>query len=224
MQYFTEQYLDFMAELAVNNNKAWFDDNRKRYEQHVREPFKLFITDLIQAIQILRPDIDLPAHKALFRINRDIRFTHDKTPYKTSMSAYLNPSKHDSQPGFYISLGIEDGLTLAGGMHSPGKETIQNIRSELNHDNSRQLLKLANKKSFSDNWGEIKGNKNKRLPKEFSETAKQNRLLYNKQWYFWTDLPFEKATSDNLMDAVMGYFKTAHPINEYFKSFVVPEN
>ena len=114
--YFSKDFLDFFKELAANNNKDWFDANRKRYDKSVKEPFKAFVADLISESQKIDPSIDIEAKDAIFRINRDIRFSKDKTPYKLDRSAIISAAgrKDHSIPGFYIALG-PDKTYLGGG-------------------------------------------------------------------------------------------------------------
>ena len=85
--YFEEDFLDFFTELAFNNEKSWFDVNRKRYEKSVKDPFKAFVVDMIAGIAEFDPSIttDLQPKDVSFRINRDIRFSKDKTPYNLSL-------------------------------------------------------------------------------------------------------------------------------------------
>ena len=90
MKYFSSDYLEFFKELAPNNNKDWFDKNRKRYIDSVKEPFKKFVTDLIQEISKVDDEVQIEAKDAIFRINRDIRFSKDKTPYKLNNSAIIS--------------------------------------------------------------------------------------------------------------------------------------
>ena len=80
MTYFSTDYLEFFKELAANNNKEWFDRNRKRYESVVRDPFKTFIGQLISEIAKSDSAFDIESKDAIFRINSDIRFSKDKTP------------------------------------------------------------------------------------------------------------------------------------------------
>ncbi|MDZ7845517.1 MAG: DUF2461 domain-containing protein [Owenweeksia sp.] len=107
--YFTKDFLDFFKELAANNDKDWFDDNRQRYAISVKEPFKNFIGDLIENIRSEDPRVQISAKDAIFRINRDIRFSPNKAPYKLDRSAIISPAgrKDHSVPGYYISLGPE---------------------------------------------------------------------------------------------------------------------
>ena len=83
MGYFSPDYLDFFIELAANNHKDWFDLNRKRYEASVKKPFAQFTQALIDRIAVTNPSFQhVLAKDCIFRINRDIRFSADKTPYK----------------------------------------------------------------------------------------------------------------------------------------------
>src|SRR6056300_1464554 len=101
----TKEYFDFFAELEKNNNKEWFDKNRKRYAKHVKEPFKKLVSDLITEVSFIDSDIaTLEPKNAIFRINRDIRFSNDKTPYKTFNGAVIAPKgkKDHTTPGIYV--------------------------------------------------------------------------------------------------------------------------
>ena len=90
---FTKDYLDFFIELAGNNNKDWFDINRKRYEQSVKKPFYAFVQRLIDHFALSYPAFkELTASECVFRINRDIRFSKDKSPYKMMCSAVIAPN------------------------------------------------------------------------------------------------------------------------------------
>ena len=105
MSFFTSDYLEFFKELAANNHKEWFDANRKRYETSVKEPFKAFTQHLIDELAKKEPVFkDLKASDCIFRINRDIRFSKDKTPYKTMCSAVISPNgkKSSSIHGIYF--------------------------------------------------------------------------------------------------------------------------
>ena len=90
MPYFSDDFLHFFKELKSHNNKRWFDAHRQRYEEAVKKPFTIFIEDLIKTIQKQEPDIQLLAKQALLRINRDIRFSKDKTSYHTSARAIIS--------------------------------------------------------------------------------------------------------------------------------------
>ena len=94
MAFFTPDFLQFFIELAPNNNKDWFDINRKRYENSVKEPFKKFVQQLIGELAKSNPAFEsLEAKDCIFRINRDVRFSKDKIPYKMMVSAVIAPKQ-----------------------------------------------------------------------------------------------------------------------------------
>ncbi len=148
MKYFTEDYLSFFKELASNNNKDWFDKNRKRYENTVREPFKNFISDLIDEVSKQDPEVQIEPKEAIFRINRDIRFSKDKTPYKLNNSAIISKTgrKDKSYPGLYIELGPEK-LGIYGGVYMPDTKQVQKIRQHI-IGNSEVFSKIISNKNL----------------------------------------------------------------------------
>jgi hypothetical protein len=103
MTCFTTDFNAFFMDLAKNNNKEWFDANRKRYESSVKKPFHAFVGEAIQRIGKLDRTVAIEPKEAIFRINRDIRFSKDKTPYKLSCSAIISPAgrKDHAVPGLY---------------------------------------------------------------------------------------------------------------------------
>ncbi|MEN8125396.1 MAG: DUF2461 domain-containing protein [Bacteroidota bacterium] len=215
MNYFTEDYLNFFKELAANNNKDWFDINRKRYENIVREPFKKFVSDLIEEVSKQDPEVLIEQKDAIFRINRDIRFSKDKTPYKLNNSAIISKTgrKDKSYPGLYIELGPEK-LGIYGGIYMPDTIQVQKIRQHI-INNKVAFLKIISNKDFKQKFGEIQGDKNKRLPKEFLEAAKDQPLLFNKQWYHFANLSANEITSNNLKNIILEYNKAALPLKEF---------
>src|SRR5690606_4197407 len=97
MAYFTSDFIEFFKELAANNNKEWFDENRERYQKNVKIPFEKFVAALMAELKKDDPELTGDPKKAIFRINRDIRFAKDKTPYKLNRSAAI--SKYGKKDG-----------------------------------------------------------------------------------------------------------------------------
>ena len=203
MQYFSQDYLEFFKELAANNNKDWFDENRKRYETVVREPFKVFIGDLIKALSRNDTSLHIEPKDAIFRINRDIRFSKDKTPYKLNNSAIISSKgrKDKNHPGVYIELGPEK-FAFYGGIYMPDSKQVQKLRTYFKHHSS-ELNNLLEETNFKNIFGDLHGEKSKRIPSEFKESAEAQPLLMNKQWYYYTHLPAEVIPSNNLMETVL---------------------
>ena len=212
MQYFSQDYLEFFKELAANNHKDWFDTNRKRYEIVVREPFKEFIAELIKALSKSDSDLDIEPKEAIFRINRDIRFSKDKTPYKLSNSAIISSRgrKDKNHPGIYIEFGPEK-LAFYGGIYMPDSKMVQKLRAYFK-EHSKELDDIIEAPGFKDIFGELRGEKSKRIPIEFRESVQKQPLLMNKQWYYYTHLPPEIITSSNLMETILELDKKASPM------------
>lgn len=129
---FSTDTLDFLDELAANNERAWFDRNRQRYEDEVREPAFAYIRSMVEPIADLSPMFLVEAKKSggsLMRVFRDTRFSKDKTPYKTNIGIQFRHAagKDVHAPGFYLHIEPND-LFLAAGIWSPDNPTLSRTR------------------------------------------------------------------------------------------------
>ena len=201
MAWFTSAYNDFFKDLAKHNDREWFAANKKRYERDVKKPFESFITDMILRMQAVDPNCKIEAKDAIFRIYRDTRFSKDKTPYKTQMSAVVSRGgrKDITLEGIYLELGFKH-IRMYGGVYQPDKDQLYRIRQEILY-NLSDFEKLLNEKKFKARFGEIRGEKNKRLPPEFAETQDKQPLIANKQFYYFTEFDPKLLTTDGLIDA-----------------------
>jgi uncharacterized protein (TIGR02453 family) len=134
MGYFDKGVFTFITELKQNNERAWFNANKDRYEQDVKEPFLDFISDAAGPLRTISKAIvadPRPNGGSLFRIYRDTRFSKDKTPYKTHAGAHFQAgAKGVHGPGYYLHL--EPGQCfLAGGMWMPETKALQMIRERI---------------------------------------------------------------------------------------------
>ena len=215
MAYFTQDYLDFFRELEQNNHKEWFDENRKRYQKSIKEPFYSFIEDLIFRLNADDPDINMHAKDAVFRVNRDIRFSKDKKPYKIHMGAVVAPGgrKHH-RPGIYFQCNHVD-ARVYGGTRMLEKEELYGIRQHI-ADNLNEFDRLINEPAFRKRFPVILGEKNKRLPKEFEEAALTQPVMYHKSIYYFTKLEPEVIVRDDLLDVVMENYFIMKPLKEFF--------
>lgn len=217
MAYFTQAYIDFFQELAANNEREWFHANKKRYEKDVKEPFKSFVTDLIVEIGKVDKEVAIEAKNAIFRINRDVRFSKDKSPYKLHCAAVISRfgRKDHVYPGTYIALSGER-MQVGGGCYMPPKEELWRIRDGIARD-PKAFRKLIENKKFKDYFGELQGEKNKIIPKEFKEDAAAEPLIFNKQFFYMSDQPASDMLSDTLMDDVMKMHKAARPLQQWMQ-------
>lgn len=216
MNYFSPDYLDFFKELAPNNHKDWFDINRKRYEANVKKAFEVFITDLIAAIKKHDDKIEITYKESIFRINRDVRFSKNKEPYKLNRSAIISPKgrKDKAFPGLYLEMGPEY-YRIYGGVYQPDKEQLYAIRETIVSD-PKIFKKLVTAKKFQGTFGEIRGDKNKIIPKEFRELAEDTPLIFNKQFYWFTEFEPELIESEDLLEKTMEVYLANKNMMDFF--------
>jgi uncharacterized protein (TIGR02453 family) len=221
MSFFSPDYLQFFIELAANNNKDWFDLNRKRYEQNVKKPFTVFVQHIID--QLAKNDNtfkELEAKECIFRINRDIRFSKDKSPYKMMCSAVVAPEGKKSKAvnGVYFEFGPEH-MRVYGGVYEIEKEDLESVREGIAQDISKFQRAYQNP-IFEKTFGEILGDKNKVLPAHLREAASIEPLIFNKQWYFYTQFEPETILKENLDEIVMNCYEAGRPVESYFNELI----
>ncbi len=224
MKYFTEDFSQFFKDLAVNNNTEWFHANKSRYEKSVKEPFEYFIEKIINEISKLDPEYQITPKECIFRLHRDVRFSKDKSSYKLFSSAAItkNGRKNKSLPGVYIRLSPEN-ITIMGRCYLPSTAQLQKIRTAISSD-SKVFRALINNKDFKEKFGIVRGDVNKRIPKEFQETHKIEPLIANKQFYYGATFPPEMITNKNLVKVVMEHWKAMQPLNDFFTKAITTEN
>ncbi len=139
MRYFDDDALAFLRDLKRHNDRTWFNEHKERYERSLRQPFLDFISDAGPELRTISPNLvadPRPSGGSLFRIHRDVRFSKDKSPYKTHAGAHFQlGGKGVHGPGYYLHL--EPGeCFVAGGMWMPEPEVLQAIRQRIADDPS----------------------------------------------------------------------------------------
>ncbi|MFM1894644.1 MAG: DUF2461 domain-containing protein [Crocinitomicaceae bacterium] len=221
MPYFSQDYIDFFIELAANNHKDWFDVHRKRYEASVKQPFSAFTQALIDRLATQnKPFEGLLAKDCIFRINRDIRFSTDKTPYKLMGSAVVAPEgkKSTAINGIYYELTPEH-VRVYGGVYEIDKVNLAQLRSGI-ATHLERFESLLNAPDFKAFYGEIHGEKNKVLPAEWKSIAQKQPLLYNKQFYFYATFPVDLMLTDDLMETLVHAYEVGKPMESFFNQFI----
>ncbi|TGD57974.1 DUF2461 domain-containing protein [Flavobacterium humi] len=160
----SKEAIQFIDDLKANNNTEWMHANKKRYENYKKEYHK-FIASVLDEMKPLDPSLELLEVKnCTFRINRDIRFSKDKSPYKTNMGVWLTTNKNrKNSPGYYIH--FEKGSSfIAGGVWCPEAEELKKIRKEIAffYDD---LERIATDPAFQKEFGEIDREENNVLKK-----------------------------------------------------------
>jgi uncharacterized protein (TIGR02453 family) len=217
MSHFDKSFVDFFKQLSANNTSAWFADNRKTYETSVKNPFKAFVDEMITRIQKHQPEINISSSDAIFRINKDIRFSKDKTPYNTHVSANVSSQgrKSKEEPGFYFQLSHE-GIEIFGGAYIVEPGNLQNLRNHI-AQNLKTFAALYNDKNFKEKFGSIHGEKNKKLPDDIKALVDKEPLLANKQFFYSAKIKPSAITQKDLADQLMEYYKAGKKMNDFLK-------
>ncbi|MDH3708466.1 MAG: DUF2461 domain-containing protein [Cyclobacteriaceae bacterium] len=215
MTYFNNDFVKFFKDLEKNNHKEWFDKNRKRYQSSVKDPFYTFVDEMITRINERDPSVQITAKDAVMRINRDIRFSPDKTPYNVHYGAIISSSgrKDKSVPGYFIRFSPKM-IGIFGGAHGIDKHQLHKIRSAIK-DDLPKFKKLISQKQFVEKYGEIQGEKHKRIPPEFQEAASKEPLIANKQFYYMAELSPKLIVQENLPDILMDYWDAAQNVKDF---------
>lgn len=213
--------LKFLNSLKKNNNKPWFDENRKQYDI-VRAGFLEMVTDIIKHIARFEPAIGTQAAKdCVFRINRDVRFSKDKSPYKSHFSCYFNKAgKKSNGAGYYLH--IEPGKSFAGGgIWMPEPQVLANIRQEIDY-NFKGFKKITSNSRFKKTFaGGLHSEESLiRPPKGYDEH--NPAIDYLKMKSFIVSHPFSDAQvlSKNLVKDITTTFATMKPLIDYLNTAI----
>lgn len=183
--------LTFLKNLDKNNNRDWFQANKKSFEA-AQDNLTAFTGYLIgEAGKFDNEVAAIDPKSCVFRIYRDIRFSKDKSPYKTNLGAYISPGGRKSmQPGYYFH--VQPGQSfVAGGKHIPDGPELLKIRTAI-ADNTAEFLKIVEKKSYRASFGELRGDKLKSAPKGFDPDHKAVEYLKLKEFMAFTELNDDK--------------------------------
>ena len=218
MKWFDPSFLSFFSELETNNNRDWFDANRHIYESQVREPWKSFVAACIEMMADWDPAFadGLQPKDVIFRINRDTRFAKDKSPYKTQVSAGISPGgKKGSAPGLYLEASHR-GLTIGGGAYWVEKEDLFFLREKIGKEQNR-WKGLVEDEEFTSRFGQIQGERNKRIDKALQPFAEQNQDIFLKQFYYMGRLPASVLLRGDLLEQVRRHARVAEPLRQFLR-------
>lgn len=219
MSIITQSYFDFFTDLSQNNTSEWFHAHKKRYEKDAKEPFMALVEAIVASLSDTEPDLSLtPVKSMMFRINRDIRFSKDKRPYKENLAASITRggTKDKTAPGHYFHLGNGENFLAGGCYWFEEKETLFRVRNFIAQHPER-FSQLLENKDFIAKWGTIKGDKNKRIPPDFVEDVKLQPLIMNTQFYWGANISQEMVLRGDLVEILRGYFIAAQAMNTFFR-------
>ncbi len=205
--------IKFLQQLEKNNNRAWFEDNRKKYED-AKADFLMMVEKLIPSIAAFDPTIaDQQAKNCTFRINRDVRFSKNKSPYKNNMAAYFNRAgKKGNGAGYYVH--VEPGKSfIAAGIWMPEPADLAKIRQEIDYNLGewKEILNLpAFKKIFSS--GMDVSNILARPPKGYTEDNPALAFLKLKSFVVRSPVVDDTVIDKGFVKNVAKVLQASHPL------------
>jgi uncharacterized protein (TIGR02453 family) len=201
----------FLSELTSNNNKEWFDDNRKQYED-IRAQLMVTMQEFINSLSLLDSRIgNLAPKNCVFRINRDIRFSKNKNPYKNNMGGWFSGGhKNEGLSGYYLHIENNNSF-IAAGNYMPMPDVLKKIRQEIDY-NGAQLHKILEDKNFKKTFGTITNNDAlKNIPKGYDANHEYGAYLKLKSFEVSTPYSNANMLHKNLINNAMVHYTTAHP-------------
>jgi len=219
-KYFDRDLFQFLRELKRNNNREWFQANKIRYENSVKKPMLEFIADFAPQLRKVHPRFmadPKPVGGSMFRIYRDVRFSEDKSPYKTAASAHFKHHKAGKDvhvPGFYLHLEPDQCFTASGIWH-PDSPTLLAIRKAI--VNRAEEWRKVRKKI------DLEGDKLTRPPKGFLADHPYIEDLKQKDFVTSIMLSEDQICSSTFMKALCSTYKQMLPLLEFLsKSLRLP--
>lgn len=200
--------LSFLTNLAQNNNRDWFTNNKSTYiEAH--ENIILFADKLLSELEPFDKIETYNGKKAVKRIYRDVRFSKNKSPYKNNFGIQLTRSGDDRRGGFFIH--IQPNHTfVVGGFWQPDKDDLLRIRKHIEVDDS-DLREVINSSYFKHTFGELQGSQLKLAPKGFDKESPAIDLLRYKQYLVSTSFTNEQVCADNFAAITANTLKSMLP-------------
>ncbi len=214
---FTPALFDFLGELKSNNNRDWFQDNKSRYEKDVKDPLLLFIAEFANRVPEISPHIAaIPRATggSMFRIYRDLRFSKDKTPYKTAAALHFRHErgKDVHAPGYYLHL--EPGSVFMGaGIWKPDGETVSKIRSRIDAKPG-EWREIIGNKTFTSTFS-LEGDSLKRPPRGYDPDHPLIQDLKRKDFIGSLELSEDIVLQDDFLDYYLDLCKKLAPLMRF---------
>ena len=220
MEQIKKSTLDFLKIFKSNNNRDWFIKNRSLYSE-AKDNFESFVQEIINKIIDFEPIMKgLEVKSCVYRINRDVRFSNDKSPYKTHFGAFIvkgGKKNGDKFAGYYFH--VEPGKSIiAGGAYMPPTPWLSAIR-EMIDEKPEEFIKIINTKDFIKYFGKLDGDKLKKAPKGYPSDHPQIDLLRFKSYLVVNEVTDEVVLSQKYFDHVMNVIKAMKPFNDFLNNY-----
>lgn len=212
---FSPDALSFLRALKRNNRREWFQPRKEKYDTLIKAPMLQLVDALNNELAEFAPDYITPGPKALYRIYRDTRFSKDKTPYKTHISAIFPRHTAVKRQGavFYFHF-TEKELLIFGGVYSPERDELLAYRT-LIQESHEELEEILRQSALRKAFGKLQGEQLSRMPKGFSEDHPAESLLRHRQWYLESTIDAKTLHKPKVVQELAKRFALMTPFLEY---------
>jgi len=221
MEQIKQSTLDFLSDLKQHNEREWFAKNRKRYEE-ARSNYESFVQAVIDKIAEFDPILKgLEVKSCTYRINRDIRFSNDKTIYKTHFGAFVvkgGKNNGDRFAGYYVHVEPGNNSMIAGGAYMPPMPWLTAIREKIDEQGDL-FLKIINNTEFLNFFGKIEGEKLKSSPKGYPKDHQYIELLKLKSFLASKMISDKEILRKECFDFIVNASRVMKPLNDFLNDY-----
>lgn len=213
----TKDSVQFLEDLRTNNNRDWFIDNKKRYEVFKKDYQKL-VGDFLDVMKPLDPSLEmLEVKNCTFRINRDIRFSKDKSPYKDHLGVWMSSGvKGNNRSGYYIHIGQSESF-IAGGFYCPEAEDLKKVRKEIAyfHEDLEEILNNKNFKAVFGDFDRNESNVLKNPPRGYEKEHPAIEFLKLKSFETSQKFNIAEVTKEDFVAKMSRRLILLKPLNDF---------
>lgn len=221
----TKEAIKFLVDLKANNNREWFIENKKRYENYKREYHQL-VADFLDAMKPLDASLEmLEVKNCTFRINRDVRFSKDKSPYKTHLGLWMSSgSKIHNRSGYYIHID-SDGCFFGGGLYVPEAPDLKKVRNEIAYfyDDLEEILNDKNFKKEFETFDVSDSYKLKNPPKGFDKEHPAIEYLKFKSFTTTQKFDIQEVFQKDFVSKISKKLIALKPLNDFLNRALTSE-
>jgi len=201
--------LSFLKELKKNNTRDWFAEHKNEYEQ-ARKGFSQLIDETAEELNLT----DVIDSRKIFRINRDVRFSKNKSPYKNNLSGFFTRATAARRGGYFISIEPGGKTVVGGGFYAPEKDDLLRIRKEFEMD-VKEIEKITSNKNFVKQFGALRGDSLKTAPRDFDKEHPNIQWINMKQLYAFREFTDKEVTDASFPMEAISTFLAIRPFFDY---------
>ena len=221
----TKDSVQFLEDLKANNNRDWFLDNKKRYEVFKKD-YQQLVGDFLDVMKPLDPSLEmLEVKNCTFRINRDIRFSKDKSPYKDHIGVWLSSgAKGMNRSGYYVHI-AKTGSFIAGGLYCPEAEDLKKMRKEIAYFHE-DLEEIIGNKNFQKEFGDFDRNEKnvlKNPPRGYEKDHPAIEFLKLKSFETSQKFDISEITQANFVAKMSKRLIVLKPLNDFINRALTSE-